>query len=247
MKQTRLMMDMPITIEIVDPGASDDAAEPAFAFFAWVDATFSTYRPDSEISQINAGRLTLAQACQPVREIFQLAEETREDTGGYFDIRRGGRYDPSGIVKGWAIHNAALLLRRQGYANLSVDAGGDIQVYGDSPDGGPWRIGIRSPFGPNASVKTLALTDCGVATSGRYYRGEHIYNPLQPGPLGGNIASLTVIGPNIYEADRFATAAFAMGTAGVDFIEGLAGFEAYQIDSASIATFTSGFTRYVAS
>ena len=98
MKQTRLMMDMPITIEIADPGAPADAAESAFAFLAWVDATFSPYRPDSEISRINNGRLTLAQASEPVREIFQLADETREDSGGYFDIRRDGRCDPSGIV-----------------------------------------------------------------------------------------------------------------------------------------------------
>ena len=246
MKQTRLMMDMPITIEIADPAAPEGAAEPAFAFFAWVDATFSPYRSDSEISQINDGRLTLAQASEPMRAIFQLAEETREDTRGYFDIRRGERFEPSGIVKGWAIHNAALLLRRQGYGNLSVDAGGDIQVCGASPDGGPWRVGICNPFEPNTSVKTLALTECGVATSGTYFRGEHIYNPLRAGPLVGGVASLTVIGPNVYEADRFATAAFAMGAQGVDFVEGLEGFEAYQIDTAGVATFTTGFTRYVA-
>jgi FAD:protein FMN transferase len=69
---------------------------------------------------------------------------------------------------------------------------------------------------------------------------------LRPGPLDGNIASLTVIGHNIYEADRFATAAFAMGAEGVHFIEGLAGFEAYQIDTSGVATFTTGFARYVA-
>ena len=65
MKQTRLMMDMPITIEIADSDAPGAAAEPAFAFFAWVDATFSPYRPDSEIARINDGRLMLAQASQP--------------------------------------------------------------------------------------------------------------------------------------------------------------------------------------
>ena len=181
-----------------------------------------------------------------MRRIFQLAEETRADTRGYFDVRRGGRYDPSGIVKGWAIHNAALLLRRQGHSNLNVDAGGDIQIYGESPEGGPWRVGIRDPFDPNAIVKVLSLTDCGVATSGTYFRGEHIYNPLRPGPLGGDVISLTVIGPDVYEADRFATAAFAMGSDGVNFIEGLDGFEAYQIDTAGMATFTSGFMRFAA-
>ena len=128
MKQTRLMMDMPITIEIADPAAHEGAAEPAFAFFAWVDATFSPYRSNSEISQINDGRLTLAQASEPMRAIFQLAEETREDTRGYFDIRRGERFEPSGIVKGWAIHNASLLLRNVTSAPVMVALVGSLTV-----------------------------------------------------------------------------------------------------------------------
>jgi len=53
------------------------------------------------------------------------------------------------------------------------------------------------------------VTDEGIATSGTYLRGEHIYNP-KTGEAASEIVSLTVIGPNIYEADRFATAAFAM-------------------------------------
>jgi thiamine biosynthesis lipoprotein len=60
-----------------------------------------------------------------------------------------------------------------------------------------------------------------------------------------DIVGLTVIGPNIYEADRFATAAFAMGREGIMFIENLAGFEGYMIDQHGQATFTSHFTRYV--
>jgi thiamine biosynthesis lipoprotein len=60
-----------------------------------------------------------------------------------------------------------------------------------------------------------------------------------------DVVSLTVIGPNIYEADRFATAAFAMGEEGIRFIGRLAGFEGYMIDRRGQATFTNGFTRYV--
>lgn len=37
------------------------------------------------------------------------------------------------------------------------------------------------------------------------------------------MVSLTVIGPDIYEADRFATAAFAMGVDGIYFLEKLGG------------------------
>ena len=72
-------------------------------------------------------------------------------------------------------------------------------------------------------VKVLALTDQGIATSGTAIRGQHIYNPHQPDASIQDIVSLTVIGPNIYEADRFATAAFAMGKEGIRFIANVAG------------------------
>jgi thiamine biosynthesis lipoprotein len=49
----------------------------------------------------------------------------------------------------------------------------------------------------------------------------------------------------VYEADRFATAAFAMGKRGIQFIEKLVGFEGYMIDVEARATLTSGFERYV--
>ena len=95
-------------------------------------------------------------------------------------------------------------------------------------------------------MKTLWLQDCGIATSGTYIRGQHIYNPKKRGEPVTEIVSLTVIGPNVYEADRFATAAFAMGSAGIHFIEDLEGFEGYMIDPHGLATYTSGFERYFA-
>ena len=58
------------------------------------------------------------------------------------------------------------------------------------------------------------------------------------------ILSLTVVGPNIYEADRFATAAFAMQREGINFIENLNGFEGYSIDKNGTATMTSNFEKY---
>jgi thiamine biosynthesis lipoprotein len=64
------------------------------------------------------------------------------------------------------------------------------------------------------------------------------------GPLS-KIASLTVVGPNVYEADRFATAAFAMEEDGIMFIESLKNFEGYSINSEGIATMTSGFEKYM--
>jgi thiamine biosynthesis lipoprotein len=179
-----------------------------------------------------------------VRTILALSEETKRETRGYFDIRHDGLYDPSGIVKGWSIQNAAQMLRARGMCNFYINAGGDVQVSGHK-DGKGWRVGIRNPFNRAENVKVLVLTDCGIATSGTAIRGQHIYNPHDPKMPILDIVSLTVVGPNIYEADRFATAAFAMGKQGIYFLEQLDGFEGYMIDSQARATLTSSFERYI--
>lgn len=237
-------MGMPITIEVVDATVTQDDLDAVFAYFAAVDDTFSTYKTTSEISKINAGELLAAQYSVDMKSILALSAQTKKETNGYFDIQHDGIYDPSGIVKGWAIQNAAAILHTRKLGDFYVDAGGDIQVCGYN-DNHPWRVGIRNPFNRNEIVKVLALTDRGIATSGTAIRGQHIYDPYHRTTPLLDVASITVIGPNIYEADRFATAAFAMGKKGIQFIENLAGFEGYMIATNAQATFTSEFERYV--
>ena len=243
MKQTRILMGMPITLEVID-AATTAIFDTVFAYFEYIDLTFSTYKEDSEISRINRQELSIEQASADVRTIFTLAEQTRHATKGYFDIARNGIYDPSGIVKGWAIYHAAEIVSQYGYKSYYVDAGGDIQMAGNNSQGKKWRVGIRNPFNLNEIVKVLAVSNCGVATSGISIRGQHIYDPHTNSPLSTDLVSLTVIGPNIYEADRYATAAFAMGNVGIMFIERLDGFEGYAIDRHGQATYTSDFVRY---
>ncbi len=238
-------MGMPITVEVVDGSATQDLLDSAFGYFEYVDRKFSTYKEDSEISCINRGELSLEAASEDMQAIFALADQTRDETDGYFDLRHAGAYDPSGVVKGWAIYQVSQLLRRGGARDFYIDAGGDIQMSGANEQGQNWRVGIRNPFDPAEIVKVVSLTDCGVATSGTYIRGRHIYNPHDAADPLAEIVSMTVIGPNICDADRFATAAFAMGRQGIYFIESLPGFEGYMIDRDGRATLTSGFERYV--
>lgn len=246
MRQTRLMMGMPITVEVVD--APDDTLHGlVFAYFEAIDSRFSTYRSDSEISAFNTGRIGPDSLSAEMVEVLELAALTRAETDGYFDIQRpDGRIDPSGIVKGWAIRNAARLLAAAGVVDYFVDAGGDIQGAGRNVDGKPWRAGIRSPFDPNVIVKHIYPRWRGVATSGSYARGQHIYDPHQPGAALSDVVSLTVIGEDVLEADRFATAAFAMGRDGIAFIESRPGLEGYQIDRRGIATMSTGFESLTA-
>lgn len=245
MKETRIIMGMPVTVSVVDHSATSATLDAVFDYFHYVDEKFSTYKASSEISMINEGRILLKYASDDMRKVFDLSEQTRIETRGYFNIQHNGLYDPSGLVKGWAIFNAAEILRQKGFENYFVDAGGDVQLAGKNEEGHDWHLGIRNPFNIHQIVKVLTLTNVGIATSGTYIRGDHIYNPHNDYETVAEIISLTVIGPNVYEADRFATAAFAMGRAGIQFIQQLDGFEAYMIDTMGQAVLTPGFDRYV--
>src|SRR5579883_433277 len=169
MKEWQIIMGMPVVVDVRDNSASEELVGRVFDYFRSVDVVFSTYKSESEISRINRGLVTPEQYSSDMREIFRLAQETKEQTQGYFDIKnQKGEYDPSGIVKGWAIHRAAQILLETGMKNFSVEAGGDIQVQGLGGGEG-WRVGIRNPFNKAEIVKTLHLNhNEGVATSGSY-------------------------------------------------------------------------------
>lgn len=238
-------MGMPITVEIVDDKVHKKDIDFVFDYFSDVDTVFSTYKKDSEISRINRLELEEKNYSNDMKTIFALAEKTKKETNGYFDmVQSNGLKDPSGIVKGWAILQASVTLQEKGFKNFYIDAGGDVQVSGKNKNGEQWRIGIRNPFNRKQIVKVVGLESKGIATSGTAVRGQHIYNPHQLGEPLIEIVSLSVIGPDICEADRFATAAFAMQREGIIFIEKLPGFEGYMIDNKGIATYTSGFERY---
>jgi thiamine biosynthesis lipoprotein len=245
MKETRILMGMPVTIEIVDPQVTDKNLGDIFAYFEHIDKKFSTYKDSSEISKINQGKIEPDSYSSELQEVLLLSEETKKQTDGYFDIRTPqGFLDPSGLVKGWAIWNAARKLTAAGFSNFYVEAGGDVQVSGVNNAGQPWSVGIKNPFQTDEIVKVVYLKNSGLATSGTYLRGQHIYNPKTKEQNIAEIVSLTVIGPNVYEADRFATAAFAMGKQGINFIDQIDSLEGYIIDRDGVATMTSGFEDF---
>jgi thiamine biosynthesis lipoprotein len=241
----RAVMGMTARVAIMDDAARRDDLDAVFDFFAETDRRFSPFKAESELCRLNRGEVDEPSA--EMQEILALSEKSRAETGGYFDIRRpDGLIDTSGIVKGWAIAMGARLLRARGHRDFAVEIGGDIQTSGKSRQGLDWQVGIRSPFA-DAVVKILYPRGGAVATSGSYHQGRHIYDPHggANGDKTGGFVSMTVIGDDIMEADIRATAAFAMGGPGIQFIERSDGFEAYAIDASGIATMTSGLKRYL--
>jgi thiamine biosynthesis lipoprotein len=244
MRETRLLMGMPITVDI--GGASDAAlVDTVFDYFEHIDRRFSTYRTDSEISAINRGDLPVRDWSGEMMDVLALAAQTKNETDGYFDIREpDGSLDPSGIVKGWAIRNAAGIVRRAGVGDFFIEAGGDIQSCGRNASGLDWSVGIRNPFNADEIIKIVYPRGHGIATSGTYVRGQHIYNPRAVADPIIDIVSLTVVGADVFEADRFATAAFAMGRDGILFLEQMPDLEGYAVNSNGRATPTSGFGAF---
>ena len=240
-------MGMPVLLEIIDARAEQADFDRVFDYFTSVDERFSTYKEQSEISRINKNELTESEYSEEMKEVFALAEEMQKKTNGYFDINTpNGTIDPSGLVKGWAIQHAAEMLDIEGLEHFYVEIGGDIQTRGKNNEGEEWSIGIRNPLNIASQgeiVKVVYPRGKGVATSGSYLRGAHIYDPLSA-ENPADFVSLTVIGPNVYEADCFATAAFAMGTEGMNFLATQPEFEGYSIDARGTALFTKGFEAY---
>jgi thiamine biosynthesis lipoprotein len=244
MKNQAMIMGMPVTIQITDGNATDEDIQEVFAYLRYIDQKFSTYKKDSEILKINRGEINNADYSNDMKKILKLCEETKKETQGYFDIQNNGILDPSGIVKGYAIWESAKILEKKGYHNFYVEIAGDIQAVGKNSEGKAWTVGIQNPFNLKEIIKIVRISNEGIATSGNYQRGKHILNPKSNLPAD-EIASITIIGPNVYEADRFATAAFAMGEKGIEFIERLKGLEGYMVKNNKQAVMTSGFKKYI--
>ena len=237
------VMGMPVGIDVREGEVSAAAVVEVFDWLRFVDATFSTYKEESEISRLNRGELALPDAHPDVQAVLEECERLREQTGGYFDARAAGDgLDPSGLVKGWSVDRAGAILNAYGARNWSVYAGGDVLVRG-RPDGEEcWSIGIQHPQQRDAIAAVVHGTDLAVATSGEYERGQHVVDPHTGRPPVG-VLSVTITGPELGTADALATAAFAMGAEGPAWTARLDGYEAMTILADGRVLSTAGFPR----
>lgn len=258
------VMGMPIAVDVCDPGINARTVDRVYEWLRFVDATFSTYREDSEISRLNRGELALDQTHYAVRSVLRRCERLRVQTDGYFDMRARLRssgaalqnteaaelesrlrrpIDPSGLVKGWSVAGAARILDVAGAHNYCVNAGGDVQLRGHSWDDEHWRVGIQHPRIRNRLAAVLIASGVGIATSGTYERGEHILDPHTGSPSEG-VLSVTIVGPDIATADAYATAAYAMGPKGAEWCAGLTDYAAMVILPDDTILSTPAMSRY---
>jgi len=219
------VMGMPVSIhlrgEAVDRPEAEQAVENAFAAIRQMDSIFSTYREDSDLMRLRREEVDVS-GCSPlVREALVIGERAERLTRGAFTtlLPTGDgdlTFDPTGLVKGWAVDLAAQPLGHLPRISFCINAGGDLLIgaHPDLPLTGDesiaWRVGIEDPHDRTQISSTVTLTHGAVATSGSAARGPHLYDPSS-GTFVGRQGSVTVIGPTLLWADIWATALFVGG------------------------------------
>ncbi|HEX9096411.1 MAG TPA: FAD:protein FMN transferase [Candidatus Dormibacteraeota bacterium] len=241
--QVEHIMGTAISIDVRDAAVDARLVETAFDWLREVDARFSTYQPESEISRLGRGEVTVEECHADVADVLSLCEALREESEGVFNAwrcRPDGRLDPSGVVKGWAVERAAGILERGGARNFCVNAGGDVVCRGEPEPGRAWRIGIRHPREAGAVAAVVHGHDLAVATSGTYERGDHIVDARSGMPTR-TLLSLTVAGPSLTMADAYATAGFAMGNAGVEWVAARPGYAPFAVTASERVQYSDAF------
>jgi thiamine biosynthesis lipoprotein len=219
-------MGMPISLALRGRHAGSPAGAAAWAEalaeLREADTIFSTYRDDTWISRLGRGEVALADCPAVVREVLDLGEQARRESGGAFAVRRrgaGGRsvLDPSGVVKGWAVQRAAAPLLALDDTDVCLSAGGDMVCLVADPDRPAWRIGVEDPRALERVVAIVPVRNGAVATSGSARRGAHVVD-ARTGLAPTALASVTVVGPNLTWADIDATCALALGPDGESWL-----------------------------
>ena len=238
-------MGTAISFEILDPLPDGERLGEALRWLHHVDDIFSTYQYGSQINRLGRGELALEDADEEVRDVLRRCVELTSITNGAFDAfdltkRCDSTLDPSGYVKGWSIELAARILEDGGATTFCINVGGDVLLRGAPTPRATWRVGIRHPDQADRQAATLELVGpCGVATSATYERGAHIIDPSTGQPTT-ELASATVVGPDLAVVDAYATAVFVMGLSGLDWIEQQPGYAAYLITHDERTHWSSG-------
>lgn len=220
------VMGMPISLALRGAHTQDAAAVDAWsaclADLRVADRVFSTYRDDSHVSRLARGEIGLDDCPAMVREVLDLAERARQESGGAFDVRRPGPdgslvLDPSGVVKGWAVQRASAHLRSLDDTDFSLSAGGDLVCHVAADERPEWQVGVEDPSDPSRVLAVVPVRRGAVATSGHAHRGRHVVDARTGAPPSA-VASVTVVAPDLTWADIDATAAYAMGAQGAAWL-----------------------------
>lgn len=207
----------------------------AFACVARVHALMSPYERTSDVARINRaplGRTVRVHAW--TWRVLKAAAKLSAQSGGVFDVtasaraaeggdwrdiallsrgrvrrRRDARIDLGGIAKGFAVDQAVAALRARGIKRGSVNAGGDLRVFGGVVE----QIAVRHPADPMTTLPLAAIAEGALATSANYLdpRGAGRLRRLDGARLWVGRGSVSVYAPCCMLADALTKLVAAIG------------------------------------
>jgi FAD:protein FMN transferase len=177
--------------------------------------TFSLLRTAHELYMVTSGIFDITIAPQLELDGFLPKSSHVNYQRSFADIdlsaegwvrfrRKGVRIDLGGIAKGLAVADAVASLRMMGVEAGCVNAGGDVEVFGDCM----LPVRIRDPRRRGDYVATIPIKNLAVATSGHYF-ADRIHPSATVGPfvdprtslLSSAAQSVTVVAPDPVYAD----------------------------------------------
>jgi len=167
--------------------------------------------------------------------------------------RKGMAITLGGIAKGYAVDKCVALLKKRGFTDFMVQAGGDMYIAGSKgPE--PWVVGIRDPRGQRDEMFALEpVKDHSFSTSGDYERGfvkdgvryHHILDPRDGQPAKAS-RSVTIRAKDAYTADAWSKVMFIWGwKKGLELIKEnkLEDFEVVWVDDQNTIHMTPGIQK----
>ena len=244
------LMGTSFALQVIRGPEDEKARFDAVATACWqelreIERHFSPHRPDSDIRRMARGELSLAKSDRRVREVEALCRDALERSHGLFDAWRDGVFDPTGLVKGWAVDRVTEryllpLLHELGASAVGLNAGGDLRLHTAPTSAWRWRVGLADPLQAARSIgagregavtsvdaapgelrppviATVEIMDGAIATAGPAERGL-VIDP-RTGRPALSVASATVLADTLSEADLWATTAVASGFETVDWVD----------------------------
>lgn len=131
--------------------------------------------------------------------------------------KEGMSLDLGGIAKGFAADRMFEIMKRHGFVDTFIAAGGDLRLGSPPPARDGWRVGLQT-FDPDEPEEVVVLSHCAVSTSGDLHqfveidgeRYSHILDPRTGLGLTNRIA-VSVIAPTATLSDPIATTACIAG------------------------------------
>lgn len=130
--------------------------------------------------------------------------------------RKGMSITLGGIAKGYAVDKCVALLKKAGFNDFMLQAGGDMYISGKKGDE-PWVVGIRDPRGTDLFAG-MPIENHSFSTSGDYERGfvkegvryHHILDPRNGFPAHAS-RSVTIRATDAFTADAWSKVMFIYG------------------------------------